>query len=108
MEEQPKRRPDYSDSRRTNNGRGEVRIGQWEDETEKGPHFGIQLKYSYRSKDGNWKKLEHPLADQMLDTAKILLDADSWRQKRLQERRADQAKAKAQASEDEQDVEFDL
>jgi hypothetical protein len=89
--------PVYSDSRRTNGGRGRVEIAIWENQTEYGTRFGTQLKYVYRNREGDWVTIDNPMADQWLETAKILDDADSWRQQRLREQRAERANATAHA-----------
>ena len=108
METETKKRPDYSDSRRTNGGRGRVEIAVWENGTEKGLQFGTQLKFQYRPKNGEWKELNNPMADQWLDVAKLLQDADSWKQQRLQERRSDQANSKSRSDDVEEEMEFEL
>ena len=86
--------PVYSDFRRTMGGRGRVEIAVWENETDNGPRLGTQLKFEYRPSEGEWKRLDHPTADQWLELAKLLLDADTWKQRYLCERR--QAKAGAE------------
>ena len=89
------RKPDYSDFRMTNGGRGRVDFAVWVNETEGRLRFGTQLKFQYRPNNGNWKDLENPMAEQWLDAAKILEDADTWKQGYLRERRIAEREAVA-------------
>jgi hypothetical protein len=89
------RRPDYTDKRVTNGGRGRVDLAVWVNETERGLRFGTQLKFQYRPQNGNWKDLENPMSEQWLDGAKILEDADTWKQGYLRQRRNAEREAEA-------------